>query len=74
MRPPADFESGVIAHGPQAEELAGQYLGAAAALGARLPPTRRGDLPVPAQRARAPDPLPQGAVIKRHGVVTVTWP
>ncbi|MPY33419.1 methyltransferase, FxLD system [Streptomyces adustus] len=65
------FESGVVAHGPQAEALARQYV--------ELLQTwahhhrRRGAaeiryLPGPAQGA-----LPRGMVPKRHGVVAVTW-
>jgi protein-L-isoaspartate(D-aspartate) O-methyltransferase len=72
---PATYESGVIAHGPQAESLAEQYAGLlrrwardyrrrGAALFRYLP------------GGPAPDQLPPGAiaVVKRHGVVTVTWP
>lgn len=65
------FESGVVAHGPQAESLAEKY--------AELLRTwardyrRRGAatfryLPTP-----APTPLRQGTVPKRHGTVTVSW-
>jgi protein-L-isoaspartate(D-aspartate) O-methyltransferase len=66
------FESGVIAHGPQAGMLADQYLDLlrrwardhrrrGAAIFRYLP------------KDAAPDPLPQGTVIKRHGIVTVSW-
>ena len=70
---PARYESGVIAHGPQAETLSERY----AAMLQRWAHSycRRGTAlfrylpggPVP----DAPCP---GAVPKRHGVVTVTWP
>jgi protein-L-isoaspartate(D-aspartate) O-methyltransferase len=66
------FESGVVAHGPHAGTLAGQYLDLlrrwardhrrrSAATFRYLP------------HCTAPDHLPQGTVIKRHGVVTVSW-
>jgi protein-L-isoaspartate(D-aspartate) O-methyltransferase len=66
------YESGVIAHGPQAGSLAGQYTDVlrrwardycrrGAALFRYLP----GDA--------APVPLPRGAIAKRHGVVTISW-
>ena len=69
---PASYESGVIAHGPQAKTLADQhaallrrwatnYCRRGAALFRYTPGT-----PVPG-------PLPEGAVVKRHGVITVTW-
>jgi protein-L-isoaspartate(D-aspartate) O-methyltransferase len=70
---PAGYESGVIAHGPQAEALAQEY----AELLRRWARDycRRGTalfryLP----GAPVPGPLVPGAVVKRHGVVTVTWP
>jgi protein-L-isoaspartate(D-aspartate) O-methyltransferase len=70
---PAEYESGVVAHGPHAESVAAQYAdllrrwardycSRGTALFRYLP----GD--------SAPDPLPLGAVVKRHGAVTVTWP
>jgi protein-L-isoaspartate(D-aspartate) O-methyltransferase len=66
------FESGVIAHGPHAGTLAGQYVDLLRRWARDH--RRRGAatfryLP----HGTAPDPLPQGAVIKRHGVVTVSW-
>jgi protein-L-isoaspartate(D-aspartate) O-methyltransferase len=66
------FESGVIAHGPEAGALADQYLGLLRRWARDH--RRRGAatfryLP----EGTAPDPLPQGAVIKRHGVVTVSY-
>jgi protein-L-isoaspartate(D-aspartate) O-methyltransferase len=67
------YESGVIAHGPQAGSLAEQY----ADLLRRWARDhrRRGEalfryLP----KGTAPVPLPQGTVTKRHGAVTVSWP
>ena len=70
---PAGYESGVIAHGPHAENLAAQYADLLrrwardyCRRGTALLRYRPGD--------PAPDPLPPGAVVKRHGVVSVTWP
>lgn len=72
---PTAYESGVIAHGPQAETLAEQY----AALLRRWARNycRRGTaqfryLP----RGMTPDDLPEGAlaIVKRHGVLTITYP
>jgi protein-L-isoaspartate(D-aspartate) O-methyltransferase len=69
---PAGYESGVIAHGPHAESLAAQY----ADLLRRWARDyyRRGTALfryLPGDPALYP--LPPGAVVKRHGVVTVTW-
>jgi protein-L-isoaspartate(D-aspartate) O-methyltransferase len=66
------FESGVIVHGPQAETLAGQYLDLLRRWARHH--RRRGAatfcyLPFTA----APAPLPSGAVVKQHGVVTASW-
>jgi len=66
------YESGVIAHGPQARALAEQYADAlrqwardhfhrGAAQFRYLP------------RDSAPVPLPEGAIAKRHGVITISW-
>jgi protein-L-isoaspartate(D-aspartate) O-methyltransferase len=66
------YESGVIAHGPQAEQLAGQYTDLlrqwardyyhrGAAVFRYLP------------WDAAPVPLPYGAIVKRHGVLTISW-
>jgi protein-L-isoaspartate(D-aspartate) O-methyltransferase len=66
------YESGVVAHGPQAESLAEQYVDLlqrwardyrrrGAALFQYLP------------TAAAPTPLPQGTVTKRHGILAVSW-
>ncbi|MER7793519.1 methyltransferase, FxLD system [Streptomyces sp. NPDC097640] len=65
------FESGVIAHGPQADVLADQY----AALLRRWAQNhrRRGAATFRYLPGPAPAPLPQGAVLRRHGIVTVTW-
>jgi protein-L-isoaspartate(D-aspartate) O-methyltransferase len=65
-------ESGVIAHGPHAQELADKYAAVLVrwADGYR----RRGAATfryIPAGSEQGP--LPQGSVIKRHGAVTVTW-
>ena len=66
------FESGVVAHGPQAESLAEEY--------AELLRTwardhrRRGAATFRYTRMSAPTLQAQGAVPKRHGTITVTWP
>ena len=70
---PAGYESGVIAHGRHAEELANQYADLLQRWARDY--CRRGTalfryLP----NASVPGPLPPGAVAKRHGIVTVTWP
>jgi protein-L-isoaspartate(D-aspartate) O-methyltransferase len=70
---PASYESGVIAHGPQAQTLADQY----ADLLRRWADDycRRGTAVFRYSPGEpAPGPLPQGSVVKRHGVLTVTWP
>ncbi len=72
---PEAYESGVIAHGPQAEEVAWQYADLlrrwARGYCRRVTATFR-YLPGIA----VTDPLPSGliAVPKRHGILTVTWP
>ncbi|MEU9774826.1 methyltransferase, FxLD system [Streptomyces sp. NPDC047968] len=65
------FESGVIAHGPQAEALADQY----AALLRRWAQNhrRRGAATFRYLPGPAPSPLPENAVLRRHGIVTATW-
>ncbi|MGW0708185.1 methyltransferase, FxLD system [Streptomyces sp. NPDC002643] len=65
------FESGVVAHGPQAEALADQY----ADLLRRWAHNhrRRGAASITYVPGPAPSPLPQDAVRKRHGIVTATW-
>ena len=68
---PGAYESGVIAHGPQAESLAAQYADLLRRWARDY--CRRGTATfryLPGEKA----PLPPGAVVKRHGVVTVTWP
>ena len=70
---PARYESGVIAHGPQAEALAEQY----AALLRRWAASycRRGTALFRYRPGgQRQDPLPLGSVAKRHGTLTVTWP
>jgi protein-L-isoaspartate(D-aspartate) O-methyltransferase len=72
---PAGYESGVIAHGPHAESLAAQYADLlrrwardycrrGAALFRFLPGGSASDTPPPGAIA----------VLKRHGLLTVTWP
>ncbi|MFF5106097.1 methyltransferase, FxLD system [Streptomyces sp. NPDC000134] len=65
------FESGVIAHGPQAEALADQY----ADLLRRWAQNhrRRGAATFRYLPGPAPTPLPGDAVLRRHGIVTATW-
>lgn len=65
------YESGVIAHGPQAEALADEY----ADLLRRWAQDhrRRGAATFRYLPGPAPSPLPQDAVLKRHGIVTVSW-
>ncbi|MFE0673473.1 methyltransferase, FxLD system [Streptomyces sp. NPDC058867] len=65
------FESGVIAHGPQAEALADQY----ATLLRRWAEhhRRRGAATFRYLPGPAPSPLPKDAVLRRHGIVTASW-
>ncbi|MEV7617571.1 methyltransferase, FxLD system [Streptomyces sp. NPDC089799] len=67
----AGYESGVIAHGPQAEALAEQYT----ELLRRWAKDhqRRGAATIRYLPGAAPSPLPPGTARKRHGHVTVTW-
>jgi protein-L-isoaspartate(D-aspartate) O-methyltransferase len=72
---PARYESGVFAHGPQAGQVAEQLASLLRRWGRDY--CRRGTavfryLP----GGRVPDPLHPGAtaVVKGHGVLTVTWP
>jgi protein-L-isoaspartate(D-aspartate) O-methyltransferase len=71
---PAGFESGVIAHGPQAGQVAGQF----ASLLRRWARDycRRGTAQFRYLPGTAPDLISPDAitVVKRHGVLTVTWP
>ncbi len=65
-------ESGVVAHGPRAQELADEYV--AVLLRWSESYRRRGAATfryIPAGSGK--DPLPERSVIKRHGAVTVTW-
>jgi len=70
---PASYESGVIAHGPQAQTLADQYADLLRRWADRY--CRRGTALFRYSPGEpVPRPLPQGSVVKRHGVLTVTWP
>ncbi|MGH4028784.1 methyltransferase, FxLD system [Actinomycetota bacterium Odt1-20B] len=65
------YESGVIAHGPQAEALADEY----ADLLRRWAHNhrRRGAATFRYLPGPAPAPLPENAVLRRHGILTATW-
>ncbi|MFH8737606.1 methyltransferase, FxLD system [Streptomyces sp. NPDC017964] len=65
------FESGVIAHGPQAEELAEQYVDLLQRWARDY--RRRGAATFRYLPGPAPTPPPEAAVLRRHGIVTVTW-
>ncbi|WP_181801455.1 methyltransferase, FxLD system [Streptomyces shenzhenensis] len=65
------FESGVVAHGPQAEALADQYVDLLQRWAHNH--RRRGAATIRYRPGPAPTPLPQDAVRKRHGFLTVTW-
>ncbi|QNP74961.1 methyltransferase, FxLD system [Streptomyces roseirectus] len=65
------FESGVVAHGPQAEALADQYVELLRRWAQNH--RRRGAAEIRYLPGPAPSPLLEDAVPKRHGVVTVTW-
>ncbi|MFF2779492.1 methyltransferase, FxLD system [Streptomyces sp. NPDC058052] len=67
----AGFESGVVAHGPQAEELAKQYAELLRRWAADH--QRRGAATIRYVPGPAPSPLPPGTARKRHGHVAVTW-
>jgi protein-L-isoaspartate(D-aspartate) O-methyltransferase len=70
--PSGQEESGVIAHGPRARELADLY--AQVLLHWSEGYRRRGAATfryIPTDSAK--DPLPERSVIKRHGAITVTW-
>jgi protein-L-isoaspartate(D-aspartate) O-methyltransferase len=70
---PGSYESGVIAHGSQAKTLADQHAELLRRWAASY--CRRGTaLFRYTPGTPAPKPLPDGAVVKRHGVLTVTWP
>jgi protein-L-isoaspartate(D-aspartate) O-methyltransferase len=69
---PGEYESGVIAHGPQAEPLARQYASLEQRWAANY--FRRCTALFRYQPgAPAPGPVPPGSVVKRHGTLTVTW-
>jgi protein-L-isoaspartate(D-aspartate) O-methyltransferase len=70
---PAGYESGVIAHGPQAGYLAERYADLLRRW-ARDYCRRNTALFRYLPGGSAVHALPPGAVVKRHGVVTVTWP
>lgn len=65
------FESGVIAHGPQAETLADRYVDLLRRWARDH--RRQGAATLRYLPGPAPAPLPQEAVLKRHGIVTVSW-
>ncbi|MER6531896.1 methyltransferase, FxLD system [Streptomyces sp. NPDC001508] len=65
------FESGVIAHGPQAEALADQYADLLRHWAQNH--RRRGAAMFRYLPGPAPTPLPEDAVLRRHGIVTATW-
>ncbi|WP_028808677.1 methyltransferase, FxLD system [Streptomyces canus] len=65
------FESGVIAHGPQAEALADQYAELLRHWAEHH--RRRGAATFRYLPGPAPSPLPQDAVLRRHGIVIATW-
>lgn len=65
------FESGVIAHGPHAEALADEYVNVLRRWAADH--RRRGAATFRYLPGPAPSPLPQDAVLRRHGIVTATW-
>lgn len=65
------FESGVIAHGPQAEALADQYAQLLRHWAEHH--RRRGAATFRYLPGPAPSPLPQDAVLRRHGIVTASW-
>ncbi|MFH8463904.1 methyltransferase, FxLD system [Streptomyces sp. NPDC017991] len=65
------FESGVVAHGPQAEALADQYVELLRRWARNH--RRRGTATIRYLPGPAASPLPQVTVPKRHGVVAVTW-
>ncbi len=66
------FESGVIAHGPQAEALADEYVKVLSRWARDH--RRRGAATWRYLPGPVPADLPQDAVRRRHGVLTVTWP
>lgn len=70
---PGSYESGVIAHGPQGKTLADQHAELLRRWAASY--CRRGTaLFRYTPGTPVPGPLPEGTVVKPHGVLTVTWP
>ena len=70
---PGSYESGVLAHGPEAGPLAHQYADLEQRWARdyfRRCTAQFRYLP----GAPAPGPLPPGSLAKKHGTVTVTWP
>jgi protein-L-isoaspartate(D-aspartate) O-methyltransferase len=65
------FESGVIAHGPQAEALADQYAELLRYWAEHH--RRRGAATFRYLPGPAPLPLPQDAVLRPHGILTASW-
>lgn len=65
------FESGVVAHGPQAEALADEYLNLLRRWAQDH--RRRGAATIRFLPGPAPSALPENSVLKRHGVVAVSW-
>ena len=65
------FESGVIAHGPKAGELADEYVTLLRRWATHH--RRRGAATFRYLPGPAPTPLPQNAVLRRHGIVTAIW-
>lgn len=65
------FESGVVAHGPQAEALAYEYLKLLRRWATDH--RRRGAATIRFLPGPAPSDLPENSVLKRHGVVAVSW-
>jgi protein-L-isoaspartate(D-aspartate) O-methyltransferase len=65
------FESGVVAHGPDAEALADQYVDLLRYWAQNH--RRRGAAEIRYLPGPVPSSLPQGTVAKRHGIVAVTW-
>ncbi|MGW1729176.1 methyltransferase, FxLD system [Streptomyces sp. NPDC002306] len=65
------FESGVVTHGPQAETLASQYIELLRHWAQNH--RRRGAAEIRYLPGTASSSVPEGALPKRHGVVTAAW-
>ncbi|MET9812326.1 methyltransferase, FxLD system [Streptomyces sp. NPDC006355] len=65
------FESGVVAHGPQSEALADEYLKLLRRWAENH--RRRGAATIRFLPGPAPSTLPENSVLKRHGIVAVSW-